>query len=298
MSAQILVIEDELISQHILMRLLQQAGHEVVATDSGGQAWLCLTDPGHCFDVILLDRNLPDINGIELLTRIRNDNRLKDIPVIMQTAMAEPEDMLSGLRSGAYYYITKPFEPASLLAVVDSAVRHIRNHRFLLDEIKNTTRVLNQMTKAEFHFQTLDQARSIATLLCTAWPDGAKVVLGLSELMLNAIEHGNLGIDYQQKSRLLESGLLWEELDRRMAHPDFSAKQASVRFERTADEIRFLIRDQGPGFDWRHYLNMSPERALHTHGRGIAMAKMLSFDELQYQDPGNEVLAICRLSKS
>ncbi|HLD95062.1 MAG TPA: response regulator, partial [Alphaproteobacteria bacterium] len=51
------------------------------------------------------------------------------------------------------------------------------------------------------------------------------------------------------------------------------------------------IKDQGNGFDWKKYLELSPERATDPHGRGIAMAKTLSFSRLEYQGCGNEVVA-------
>ncbi len=52
--------------------------------------------------------------------------------------------------------------------------------------------------------------------------------------------------------------------------------------------VHFTIHDEGRGFDWRPYLDMSPSRAFDTHGRGIAMSKLLSFDRLEFLDPGNE----------
>ena len=65
-----------------------------------------------------------------------------------------------------------------------------------------------------------------------------------------------------------------------------------VVFERKERELYFHIRDEGEGFDWRSYLQFDPERAFDTHGRGIALARNLSFARLIYQGRGNEVLAI------
>jgi len=64
--------------------------------------------------------------------------------------------------------------------------------------------------------------------------------------------------------------------------------------ERGKGELTFVIRDQGAGFDWQGYLEMSPERAFDTHGRGIAMSRMISFDNLEYRGRGNEVKAVIR----
>ena len=72
-------------------------------------------------------------------------------------------------------------------------------------------------------------------------------------------------------------------------------RHAEVRVRRSDGELSFRICDQGAGFNWRGYLEMSPERAFDTHGRGIAMARMLSFERVEYAAQGNEVEAVIRL---
>jgi phosphoserine phosphatase RsbU/P len=64
--------------------------------------------------------------------------------------------------------------------------------------------------------------------------------------------------------------------------------------ERTASEVRFTIRDEGPGFEWQKYLDVDPRRAFDNHGRGIAIARGMSFDRLEYRGRGNEVVAVVR----
>ena len=65
-----------------------------------------------------------------------------------------------------------------------------------------------------------------------------------------------------------------------------------LEVERHGADLHYRIEDQGEGFDWRKYLEISPERAFHTHGRGIAMSRMLCFDSLEYVGKGNEVRAV------
>jgi hypothetical protein len=60
--------------------------------------------------------------------------------------------------------------------------------------------------------------------------------------------------------------------------------------------VQIRIRDQGQGFDWTPYLDFDPERAFDPHGRGIAMARLSSFDDLEYLGDGNEVLATVKKS--
>jgi anti-sigma regulatory factor (Ser/Thr protein kinase) len=135
----------------------------------------------------------------------------------------------------------------------------------------------------------------LGALLAKACPDSDRVVMGLSELLVNAIEHGNLGIGYDEKSRLLKSHSWQEEVDRRLSLPEYEGREASVEISRARDRIVFKIRDQGSGFEPEPYLEIDPTRVLDAHGRGIAMARLLSFDDLRYEDGGRCAVATVRI---
>ncbi len=79
-----------------------------------------------------------------------------------------------------------------------------------------------------------------------------------------------------------------------MLLPENQAKRVIVEYECLDDEVRFLITDEGKGFDWKLYMEVDPNRVFDTHGRGIAMAAKISFDSIQYKNCGNEVLAIIK----
>jgi DNA-binding response OmpR family regulator len=74
------------------------------------------------FSAILLDRLMPQMDGIELLGKIKATLVLEQIPVIMVTATTDPASIQEGLDTGAYYYLIKPFEPKVLLSIVKAAV--------------------------------------------------------------------------------------------------------------------------------------------------------------------------------
>ncbi|HEX6736230.1 MAG TPA: response regulator [Azonexus sp.] len=292
----VLVVDDEPIGREILAENLAVEGYVVVEAESGEAAWRLIDATPERFDAILLDRMMPDMDGIEILRRVKQRAELRHVPVIMQTGMTADADVLEGLQAGAYYYLTKPFSADTLLAIVAAATRDYRGHRELEEEVQRQGRILSCLAEARFVYRTTDEARSLAALLANAAPEPARVVLGLSELMLNAVEHGNLAIGYQEKSQLIEADRLHEEIACRLADPHFAVRQAEVEISRRDGELCFLVRDQGAGFDWRGYLEMSPERAFDTHGRGIAMSRMISFDRLEYRGRGNEVEAAIRLA--
>ena len=198
---------------------------------------------------------------------------------------------MNALKKGAYYYLTKPYDKDQLLAIVGTAVSDYQEYRSLQAEAQQATHTLSYMNQGQFSVRTLEEGRNLITLLSNTLLDGNKIVMGLMELVTNAIEHGNLGITYEDKTWLLEQGQWEAEVERRLALPENLNKSVTLEFERTDDGARFLIQDEGDGFDWQDYLEISPDRAFDTHGRGIAMARMLSFDHLEYQGNGNRVVA-------
>lgn len=292
----VLVVDDEPIGREILAENLAVEGYEVVEAESGEAAWQLIDASPERFEAILLDRMMPDMDGIEILRRVKQRADMRHVPVIMQTGMTADADVLEGLQAGAYYYLTKPFSADTLLAIVAAATRDYRGHRALEEEVKRQGQILSCLTEARFVYRSTDEARSLAALLANVAPEPARVVLGLSELMLNAVEHGNLAIGYREKTQLIVADRLHDEISRRLADPRYAGRQAEVIVRREAGALRFTIRDQGDGFDWRGYLDMSPERAFDTHGRGIAMSRMISFDSLEYRGRGNEVEAAIHLS--
>ena len=146
-----------------------------------------------------------------------------------------------------------------------------------------------------FRFRTVDQSTDLATLLSRALPDPDAAVVGLGELLLNAVEHGNLAITYEEKSELLEKGNWRPEVERRLTLPEYRDRWAEALFERSQDCVTITISDEGQGFEWRSYLTIAPDRVFHRHGRGIAMARRLCFDSLEYAAPGNRVVAVVEL---
>jgi CheY-like chemotaxis protein len=297
-SPTVLVVDDEVFNLEILSEHLSDEGYNVVSAEDGAKAWALLEEAPERFDTVLLDRMMPHMNGMEVLERIKGHPQLNMLPVVMQTAKAASQDVLEGLQAGAYYYLTKPFDKETMLAIVKTAVADYKTYLTLQQEAAKTAHTLSLMNQGQFALRTLDEARDLAALLANAGPQGGKAVLGLSELLINAVEHGNLGITYEDKSKLNEEGTWEAEVLRRLALPENADKRVTVSFECEEDEMRFLISDQGKGFDWESYLEISPERAFDNHGRGIAMARMVSFDRLEYLGNGSQVLAAISLKES
>ncbi|MBB5016810.1 DNA-binding response OmpR family regulator [Chitinivorax tropicus] len=291
----LLIVDDEPFNLEILTEYLEDAGYQVSAAEDGVEAWEALHKEGQAFDAVLLDRMMPRMNGMELLQKIKTESRFETLPVVMQTAMGAPDSVREGLLAGAYYYLTKPFERETLLAIVSAAIRDRREQRALIHELSRQRNTLTLMTRGSFAFRTIDEAHNLTAMLSSMCPNPEKTALGLSELLVNAVEHGNLGITYHEKSALVHGNRWRQEVEARLLKPDYANKQVTVEIVRLPEVLEITITDEGHGFDWHPFLDFAPERAFDPHGRGISMARMLSFDEVEYLGVGNQVKATIKL---
>ncbi|MEE9396861.1 MAG: response regulator, partial [Methylococcales bacterium] len=262
----ILIVDDEPHNLEIISEYLDEGDYRLSTAENGAIAWQMLESEPQSFDVILLDRMMPEMNGMEVLAKMKEHPILTHCPVILQTARAAKEDIMEGMQAGAYYYLTKPFEEDMLFSVVDTAVRERLHYKELQDDLAESAKTLGLMNSASFSFQSLDQARSLASLVANACPEPSKVVMGLSELLINAVEHGNLGITYDDKTRFNERGTWGEEVEKRLQAEQNQNKFAHIEFQRSDRGIKVAVKDQGGGFDWQPYMQMSVERATDNHG--------------------------------
>jgi len=290
-SPRVLIVDDDTANLAALARALGKEGIECATAEDGVDALAMLqADPGR-FDVLLLDRMMPRMDGLELLRRIKSSPGLKSLPVILQTALTSSEEIMEGLQAGAFYYLTKPLSQKLVVAVVRTAASDYARRTLLFAEVERTQSAMHMMEKGYFRYQTLVQCHELTNLLAKACPEPNRIVVGLSELMINALEHGNLGITYQEKTELIDAHGWRAEVARRQQLPENADKWVKVAFDRNPEGIRFEIEDQGAGFNWQQYIVPSPARVFDNHGRGILLAKMDAFDRVEYQGCGNRVVA-------
>ncbi len=114
----ILIVEDDEDIVDVLRRTLRAEGYEVRAALDGPEALEILDE--FAPDLVVLDLGLPGMDGMEVMTRIRESS---EVPVLMLTARADPEDRVAGLDTGADDYLVKPFDRAELLARIRALLR-------------------------------------------------------------------------------------------------------------------------------------------------------------------------------
>ena len=114
----ILIVEDDVYTRYLCETLLRKEGYEISAAASAQMALQQLSE--YRFDLLLLDLNLPDGDGIEMAQTIRK--QYPEIKILMMTVRQEADDRLSGFESGANDYMTKPFRPGELLHRVNNLI--------------------------------------------------------------------------------------------------------------------------------------------------------------------------------
>ncbi len=288
----ILLVDDEALNLEILEAYFEdQPGITTVSADCGEAAWQRLSDAESRFDLILLDRMMPGLDGIGLLQRMRGDPRLSAIPVILQTAANSPAQIREGLEAGAYYYLTKPYRRDDMLSIVHAALTDAASRNNLRQQLHQHMSCLQFLENGEFAVSTVEEAGQLAAFIAHACPSPDTAVMGISELLVNGVEHGNLGLSYAEKSTHKREDTWQEEINRRATLPENQGKRVRLSFSRNHDTVTLRIRDEGAGFDWQRFLEMDPERAFDPNGRGIALARMLSFSSIVYEGCGNIAVA-------
>jgi DNA-binding response OmpR family regulator len=287
----VLVVDDEEDLREMLVEELEDAGFSTVAADNGVSALEVLEEKSDDVAAILLDRNMPKMDGFQLFDELRSKKEFREIPVIFQTAATSPQDIIAGLEKGAYYYITKPYDFDVLFAVIRSAIEDRNRLDNIRHEVDDQQKAMMLVNAGTFEFSTLEEAHRLATMLSLACPNPDSVAFGLLELFINSIEHGNLEIAYEEKTKLVISGQWQNEVKRRLSLPQYNNRKTKVRFNRDGEKVTFHITDEGAGFDWAPYMEFDPSRAMEPNGRGIALANSGSFSSLTFIGKGNEVVA-------
>ena len=127
----ILVCEDEVHIQRLVRLVLEKQGYEVAVAGNGDECLKLLGD-GLAPDLVLLDILMPGIDGLQVLRTIKSNPTLKNLSVVLLTALAQENVVLQGIKLGARDYIRKPFNPKDL-------VQRIQKHLPQVDALKKSS---------------------------------------------------------------------------------------------------------------------------------------------------------------
>lgn len=119
MGSKILIIDDSATMRQMINIILKGAGHEIVQAVEGSEG---LSKLDQSFDLVITDYNMPNMNGVEVIKRIRSGDANPSVPVLMVTTESEDAKKQAGKDAGATGWVTKPFQKEQLLGVVDKVL--------------------------------------------------------------------------------------------------------------------------------------------------------------------------------
>ncbi len=291
----VLIVDDDSDSRDLLRSLVEEQGYSAAVAADGrlGLETFRSFRP----DVVFADVRMPEMDGLELLEAIRREDQSAIFIVV--TGFGCEEYAVRALRHGANDYIHKPIFDTDFVPFVRK-LAHLIEDRAVQREVR--AMFANRTFTLELD-NNPDRVPVIAWRMLEETGDAippdqrAGVHVGLIELLMNAVEHGNLGITYEQKGAALRTDPdgLAKLTHRRLAQPDLAARRVTVHFRMDARACEWVIVDEGAGFDWRAVPDATEGEALYAaHGRGIMLSRLF-FDSVEYQGLGNVVRLVKRL---
>jgi len=251
-------------------------------------------------EIVLINFGDPAIDIDDIITGFQNDKHLLNFGII---------GIFSSETTKEETYLSK-YKSINLLTMMD--INRLRSH--LVKNIQIIEQNYQIIFQREFSRDFLSGSSGCFTIENDILPIplyagiGATIVaqrdlispdhkmqlqLALGELIVNAVEHGNCGITYDEKTVGMENGLSVVELvAERCKDPEIKNKKVEFLWDIQRDQTTFIIRDEGIGFDVKAHLKKIEEQdMLSLHGRGIKIASMFS-TAIKYNDKGNEVTLV------
>jgi CheY-like chemotaxis protein/anti-sigma regulatory factor (Ser/Thr protein kinase) len=296
----LLIVDDEELNLRIIEESLEDGGYILTKAIDGNQAWDILKTKKTDFAAIILDRLMPNLDGIEVLKYIKSDRDLRDIPVILQTALSANKEIVDGIESGAFYYLTKPYSKRLLVSVVNSAVDNFYRLKKAKDELSISKKVMRYLSEGIFFLKDFNDVLEFSPVIANSYPEPNRVLTGIMELLNNSIEHGNLELGYELKKKFQLEDSYIEEIEKRKKDIKYSNRQVKVKYEKRENSIHLWIQDEGLGFDFSKYQKIEniTKNLFHSSGRGILISSTISFDQLIYHGSGNLVEAVYYISQA
>jgi hypothetical protein len=284
----ILIVDDDEINRECAeMNLERFIGYSNYSSADDGTTALQYLEKNPDVDVIFLDRMMNKLNGVPMLLKMNENPDYKDIIVIFQTGDVGKVEKQECIDAGSLYLLQKPYSYIDQGVIVNASVSLIRTKRIMKKEIQSC----NINVDTSFTFKTMEEAVTIAAQLAMHFPNPHYVYEAIYELLINAVEHGNLEIGYYNKNNKLKHGTYHDELKSKLSSTD-SSKVVTSFIEKNDQSIKLTIKDMGKGFTFNDFSEFGTERLREPNGRGIYKATKV-FDKIEYINGGNEV--ICTL---
>ena len=242
-------------------------------------------------DLVLFgDISVPLLSGV-LSNELEMFIRERQIPVV---SLVYNQHVLIHHFEDVHFY-NSPSQAQQMVLVYTKG--HARR-RLLREQLAQTLSAVDYLIEGEFCFQTIEEAQALAYFLSSLASKQKILRLGLTELFINAVEHGNLEIDSDEKEKLRRSGNWLHEIERRLQIPPYNSRLATLKFKKEGLKVHLTLQDQGHGFDWGVHISENATCApSRKSGRGILIMQKSGFEELRYIGNGSTVECSFRIDK-
>jgi two-component system, cell cycle response regulator len=204
-TSSLLVVDDNSMSRIMLSRYITKLGYQATLAENGRQALEKLE--GERFDLVLLDVEMPEMDGYQVLEQLRANSRLRDIPVIMISAVEELESVVRCIELGAQDYLPKPFNPVLLRARLTACLERKRLRDQEVDYLQQVGRVTAAAAAIKantFQPESLDEvARRTDELgqLALVFQEMARQVYARELQLQRQVQQLRIEIDQQRRAR-------------------------------------------------------------------------------------------------
>ncbi len=250
-------------------------------------------------DLIVTDLTMPTMDGLELVRSLRVHH--PEVPVILMTAYGSEALAVEALTQGAASYVPKSSLAAKLADTVEGVLGLARASQ-------SREQLMRCLVRTEFSFALENDPamidplvdlvqQMIAGMKFTDFAGRLQISVAVKEALLNALFHGNLQIT-QQEIEAVSDHLLEENetslVEQRRAQTPYNERKLLVDVKITGEEARFVIRDQGPGFDV-HAVSGVNDQGNPELERGRGLSLMRTFmDQVVFNEAGSEVTLVKR----
>jgi CheY-like chemotaxis protein len=204
-AASLLVVDDNSMNRIMLSRYIIRLGYQATLVENGRQALDKLQ--GEPFDLVLLDVEMPEMDGYQVLEQLKADQRLRDIPVIMISAVEELESVVKCIELGAQDYLPKPFNPVLLRARLTACLERKRLRDQEVDYLQQVDRVTAAAAAIKaniFQPESLDEvSRRSDELgqLAQVFQEMARQVYAREQRLQQQVQQLRIEIDQARKAR-------------------------------------------------------------------------------------------------
>lgn len=287
-----LVVDDSLVDQRVAGHALEKQLDVTVGYANDGREALRSIQQ-RMPDVVITDLQMPEMDGLELVEAIRD--QYPTLPVIITTAVGSEELAAAALRSGASSYVPKRHLVEDLARVV--------KRQFTLASLDQEHPVPECLQEVRTHFVLDNDCSRIVPFVQYLKDDLARIGIfsetttmhvgvALEEAVTNAIHHGNLG--FGSELRDMDAHAFATLLHERSQQPPYCDRCARILAVLSRSEVRYVVRDEGEGFDTSKLPDLTdPAYLEQSRRRGLVLVHAF-MDEVFHNDVGNQITMIKR----